>query len=323
MITISKIDQNNQVETMDNFEVGSWIHLYCPTKEEIAIVERETQIPAELLVVALDPEESAHIDIEEEARLVVMDMPIIDRENGISVFSTAPIGLCYNKNFFVTVTTKDTSIIKDFLSGRVKSVDTQKKVRFMLQIINRIEFKYLQYLKRMDKISLLIQRELERSVKNKELIELLDIEKSLVYFSTSLSSNDRVLHKIRRSADFKKYEEDQDLIEDVMTENAQAIEMCSIYRDILSGTMDAYASVISNNLNLTMRLLAIFTIALTVPTVIASFWGMNLQVPFADMQFGFAIIALIAVVATVLVSSLAIFLASPAKRKVRTRKKRK
>ncbi len=323
MITIAKLDENKQLDTIQDFEVGCWIHLAYPTNEELNRVALATNIPKDMLAVALDPEESAHIDVEGETKLAVVDMPVIEKEDGVSVFSTSPIGFCFNKSYFVSVTTKESSSIKDLLSNRIRGVDPTKKVRFMLQIINRIEFKYLQYLKRMDKMSLAIQRELERSVKNKELIELLDIEKSLVYFSTSLTANDRVLYKIRRSADFKKYEEDQDLLEDVITENAQAIEMCSIYRDILSGTMDAYASVISNNLNIIMKLLAIFTITLTVPTVIASLWGMNLVVPFAEMQNGFYIIIGIIIISTILISGFAIYLSKPGKGGRRKSKKRR
>ncbi|MFI3166814.1 MAG: magnesium transporter CorA family protein [Bacillota bacterium] len=323
MITISKLDENNQIDTVQDIEIGCWIHLAYPTNEELNRVARETKIPKDMLMVALDPEESAHIDVEEEAKLAVVDMPIIEKEDGVNVFSTSPIGFCFNKGYFVSVATKESSIIKDILSNRVRNIDPSKKVRFMLQIINRIEFKYLQYLKRMDKMSLAIQRELERSVKNKELIELLDIEKSLVYFSTSLTANDRVLYKIRRSPDFKKYEEDQDLLEDVITENAQAIEMCSIYRDILSGTMDAYASVISNNLNIIMKLLAIFTITLTVPTVISGLWGMNLEVPFAGTSYGFYLIIAVVIVSTILISGFAVVLSRPGKGSGRRKSRKK
>ncbi|MEG2002257.1 MAG: magnesium transporter CorA family protein, partial [Clostridia bacterium] len=285
-----KTCQNGQLDTISEFERNSWIHLSDPTREEIERVSLATNISASTLKVALDPEEFAHIDIEDGVYMVVLDIPIIEKENEVYVFSTVPIGLIYNKDFFVSVCLKETSIIKDLWANRVKGIETRKQVRLLLQIVQRTEFKYLQYLKRIDKTSNVVQQRLHQSVKNNELIDLLDIEKSLVYFSTSLSGNDRVLYKIQRTDDFKKYEEDVDLLDDVINDNKQAIEMCNIYRDILSGTMDAFASVISNNLNIIMKTLTILTLIMTIPQIISSLWGMNVNVPFENNPFGFWIV---------------------------------
>ncbi len=290
MITISKTCSDGLLDTIPDMERNSWIHLSDPTREEIERVADCTKIPEEMIRVALDSEEFAHIDVEDGNYMVVVDVPYIEKENDKYIFSTIPIGLIYNKDFFVTVCLKETSIVKDLWANRVKGIETNKQVRLLLQLIQRIEFKYLMYLKRIDKASSAVLVELQKSVRNNELINLLDIEKSLVYFSTSLTSNDRVLLKIQKSIEFKKFEEDEDLLEDVLNDNKQAIEMCNIYRDILSGTMDAYASVISNNLNIIMKTLTVLTIVMTIPTIIASLWGMNLKVPFQDNPYGFFIL---------------------------------
>lgn len=308
MITTVMTQEDGLLDSISDFEKNSWIHLADPTKEEIERVADSTGIPASTLKTALDPEEFAHIDIEEGNYMVVIDIPIIDKENDIYLFSTVPMGLIYNRNYVVTVCLKDSSIVKDFWANRIKNVETKKQVRLILQIIQRVEFKYLQYLKRIDKTSSAVQQRLHLSVKNNELIDLLDIEKSLVYFSTSLTSNDRVLAKISKSTEYTKFEEDADLLDDVINDNKQAIEMCNIYRDILSGTMDAFASVISNNLNIIMKTLTLLTIILTIPQVIASFWGMNVEVPWGKIGYGFYIVVgislVVAIVAGIVLSKL-------------------
>lgn len=300
MITTVMTQEDGLLDSISEFERNSWIHLSDPTKEELERVSEATCIPIPTLKTALDPEEFAHIDVEDGVHMVVLDIPIIDRENDIYLFSTIPMGLIYNRNYVVTVCLKDNSIVKDFWSNRVKNVETKKQVRLILQIIQRTEFKYLQYLKRLDNTSNAVQQRLHVSIKNNELIDLLDIEKSLVYFSTSLTSNDRVLYKISKTPEFNKFEEDVDLLEDVLNDNKQAIEMCNIYRDILSGTMDAFASVISNNLNIIMKTLTILTIILTIPTVISSLWGMNVKVPWANSPYGFYMVLGIAVVVSLI-----------------------
>ena len=296
MITITKSDEENKLVVINELEKNCWVHLTDPSKSELESVEKMCGIPISTLKVAMDPEEFAHIDIEDGVKMVVLDIPIIEKENKIYVFSTIPIGLIFNKDYFVSVCLKETSIIKDIRANRVKGIDTSCKVKLLLQIVQRAEFKYLQYLKRIDKNSNQVQQRLQESVKNNELIDLLNIEKSLVYFSTSLTGNDRVLYKIQRSQAFMTNEDDIDLIEDVINDNKQAIEMCNIYRDILSGTMDAYASVISNNLNIIMKTLTLLTIIMTIPTIIASLWGMNVPVPFMNSPYGFYILVAIAIV---------------------------
>ena len=188
---------------------------------------------------------------------------------------------------------EETPVLTSFMDGRVRDFHTFMKTRFILQILYKNATQFLQYLRIIDKKSEVIERKLHQSQKNEELIELLELEKSLVYFTTSLRSNEVVLEKLLRIEKIKKYPEDTDLLEDVIVENKQAIEMANIYSGILSGTMDAFASVISNNLNIVMKFLATVTIVLSIPTMIASFYGMNVNshgMPFADSPYGFAIV---------------------------------
>jgi magnesium transporter len=211
------------------------------------------------------------------------------------------MGIVLTEDVLITVCLKDSPIFSDFSECRVKGFDTRKKTRFILQLLYRNASRFLLYLKQIDRASTRVQAQLTKSTKNKELIQLLSLEKSLVYFSTSLASNEMVLEKLMKVDYIKKYPDDIDLLGDVIVENKQAIEMCNIYRDILSGTMDAFASVISNNLNIVMKFMAGMTIVLTIPTVIASIWGMNVPVPYAGDGYGFWVILGMIALATGLV----------------------
>ena len=254
-------------------------------------------MPEDYIKAALDEEERARIEVEDGVLLTLFDIPVMeeDDKNDYYTYSTLPFAFISNQKTVVTVCLKDSIITQNFIMNRVRGFATWKRTRFLLQLMYASSTKFLQYLRQIDKTSTRIQNELNRSMKNKELIQLLDIEKSLVYFSTSLRGNSFVIDKIQRTEGVKFYEEDQDLWEDVGIENRQAIEMCNIYRDILSGTMDAFASVISNNLNIVMRTLTILTLLVAIPSMIAAFWGMNTGVPWEGEIAGFWIVVGISV----------------------------
>ncbi len=189
----------------------------------------------------------------------------------------------------ITVCLEESTIIEDFMENRVRGFDTFKKTRFVLQLLYKSSTKYLQYLRQIDKATTLVENALHKNMKNRELMGMLKLEKSLVFFSTSLKSNEVVLEKLTKTSIIKRYPEDTDLLEDVIIENKQAIEMAEIYRNILTGTMTTFASIISNNLNNVMKFLTAITIIIAVPTLIASFWGMNVPVPFEFSNIGFPI----------------------------------
>ena len=234
-----------------------------------------------------------------------MDIPSIEERNGKDWFVTIPMAIITTKDVLITVCLEETPILTAFMDGRVRDFHTFMKTRFILQILYKNATQYLQYLRIIDKKSEVIENKLHQSQKNEELIELLELQKSLVYFTTSLRSNEVVLEKLLRIDKIKKYPEDTDLLEDVIVENKQAMEMTSIYNGILSGTMDTFASVISNNLNIVMKFLATVTIVMSIPTMIASFYGMNVRasgMPFAENPYGFGIVLFFTLVLTLIVA---------------------
>ena len=303
MIKYFKNDELNKVMRLEQFEEGCWMDLVNPTDDEIEDAALISGIPEETLKAALDEEETARIerDDDEGYFMCLIDTPIItDTDEGDS-YETIPMALIQNKKCIATVSLRGNAVLGDFISNRV-SVKINEPVFFMLTFMFGNAKRFLANLRQIDKKSLRVQAELHRSMKNKELIQMLALENSLVYFSTSLSANTRVYKKMEKLPEITENEDYQDLYDDVLVETSQAVEMCNIYRDILSGTMDAYASVISNNLNVVIKLLAVITLIITVPTLIASLWGMNVDVPFAGTVWGFWVIIGICVVVTAVIS---------------------
>ena len=292
MIRIFKTEDGAMHEK-EEMQPGCWIALTNPTASEIIDIADTYQIDPDHLRAPLDEEERSRIEVEDEYTLILVDIPSIEERNGKDWFVTIPLAIITTKDVLITVCLEETPVLTSFMDGRVRDFHTFMKTRFILQILYKNATQFLQYLRIIDKKSEVIERQLHQSQKNEELIELLELEKSLVYFTTSLRSNEVVLEKLLRIEKIKKYPEDTDLLEDVIVENKQAIEMANIYSGILSGTMDAFASVISNNLNIVMKFLATVTIVLSIPTMIASFYGMNVNshgMPFADSPYGFAIV---------------------------------
>ena len=292
MIRIFKTEDGAMHEK-EEMQPGCWIALTNPTASEIIDIADDVYKRQDHLRAPLDEEERSRIEVEDEYTLILVDIPSIEERNGKDWFVTIPLAIITTKDVLITVCLEETPVLTSFMDGRVRDFHTFMKTRFILQILYKNATQFLLYLRIIDKKSEVIERKLHQSQKNEELIELLELEKSLVYFTTSLRSNEVVLEKLLRIEKIKKYPEDTDLLEDVIVENKQAIEMANIYSGILSGTMDAFASVISNNLNIVMKFLATVTIVLSIPTMIASFYGMNVNshgMPFADSPYGFAIV---------------------------------
>ena len=281
---------------LEEFEPGSWIDLVSPSEEELERVSRELQIPLDLLVGPLDEEEKSRIDVEDGLTHVIVDIPILVREEEQRGYETIPLGMLVHPDYFITTCLRPNPILGEFERGTAKGFATFWKTRFLLQVLQRVSAFYLRYLGRIDRETDKVERELRASMKNAEIFDLLSLQKSLVYFTTSLRSNEAVLQKLPRTKTIKMYEEDQDLLEDVIIENKQASEMAKIYTDILTGMMDAFTSVISNNLNRVMKLLTSLTIILAIPTIVASLFGMNVNLPFENYSHAFALTIVIAVV---------------------------
>lgn len=290
MISIYKTVEENLI-SLDKIEEGCWISVIHPNEEELRQLEQETGIDIDDLRAPLDDEERSRVEVEAGYNMILVDIPSPDEKER---YVTIPLGIYMTKEHIITICLEETPVLKAFESRRVRQFYTFKKTRFVFQILHRNAVLYLRYLRIIDRKSDQIEEKLHISQKNSELIELLELEKSLVYFTTSLRSNEVVLEKLLRTEKVRKYPEDEELLEDVIIENKQAIEMANIYSSILSGMMDAFASVISNNLNIVMKFLATVTIVLSIPTMIASFFGMNFDnIPMGHSPWGFAVTIII------------------------------
>ncbi|HIT88929.1 MAG TPA: magnesium transporter CorA family protein [Candidatus Merdenecus merdavium] len=284
---------------------GCWIALTNPSASEITQLSQEYSIDMDHLRAPLDEEERSRIEIEEDYTLILVDIPVIETRNEKDWYGTIPLGIIITDELIFTTCLEDTPVLGAFMNGGVRDFFTFKKTRFILQILYKNATMFLHYLRIIDKKSEVVEKKLHGSTRNQELIELLELEKSLVYFTTSLRSNEVVLEKLLKVERIKQYPEDTDLLEDVIIENKQAIEMANIYSGILSGTMDAFASVISNNQNIVMKFLATVTIVMSIPTIIFSAYGMNLSgkgMPFASHPNGFTIVIVISIIISLLIA---------------------
>ena len=275
----SMSDDNSNLTVLNDIEHDCWINLVAPSDEELLLISKRTQVPIELLNAPLDDEETSRIDVEDDIIIVIVDIPFTEMEDNSLTYDTYPLAIIHTKECLITVCLKNSKILTDFSNGKIKSFFTFKKSRFILQILNRVSTYYLLYLRQIDKKSLMIEKRLHKSMKNRELIQLHSLEKSLVYFSTSLKANEITLEKMLKFEIMQKYADDTDVLEDVIIENKQAIEMTEIYSNILASTMDFFASVISNNLNIVMKVLASVTILMSIPTIMSGIFGMNVPLP--------------------------------------------
>lgn len=319
MIKIFKEVEKNLViqefQDDEKFEVesGSWIHISNPNAEIINKVAKLTGINSSMLLCALDEEESARLDIDDGDTLIVLDTPYLEEGESFE-YTTGPFIIAYNRNYYVTICTKNVELVNELLK-RVKIVEPHKHVRLTLNFIYRLATLFITYLKKINAHTNTLENKLRTSTRNKELLELMDTNKTLVYFSTALNGNKGVLSRLLKLQSYKKYESDFDLMEDTIVEMDQAIEMCSIYRNILSGMMDAFASVINNNLNVIMKTLSVVTIVLSIPTLVASIFGMNFtNIPFDDTPWGFWVITGVSILTAIMGAIILIFITNRSKK---------
>ena len=263
-----------------------WINLYSPTEAEISRVEDELGIPQEFLRYPLDEEERPRIDYDDDTDtvLIIVDIPYSKRENEVIRYETTPLGIILSKKHILTVSLRQSPILDHFIENRIKDLYIPYRTRFTIQILYAVAKEYLRLLRFIDKTLEVAETELSKAISNQHLYKLLELSKSLVYFASSLKSNEAVLEKLMRGRTIKLYEEDEDLLEDVVIEYKQAHEMSDIYSNIVSSTTDSYASIISNNMNDIMKVLAAATIVLTMPDLIGCFFGQNCPMPW-DPEF--------------------------------------
>ena len=289
------------VETIQDPEDGAWIRMTAPSEAELAQVAGSCSLPMHFLKAALDEEERPRIDAEDGIVLIVLDIPVVSDTEGNHTLTTLPLGIVISETFIVTVCSRQSPILDDFIAGRVRHFRTVKKTRFLFQIFYRNASSYLNHLRQIEKSISRIEVELHRSMKNEELFQMMELEKSLIYFSTSLKSNEIVLERILRTKPLKMYDDDAELLEDVIIENRQAMEMSQIYLHILNGMTGAFATIISNNLSIVMKFLASITIIIAIPTMIASFYGMNVvDLPLSKAPLAFEIIFMFSVIISII-----------------------
>ncbi len=278
-------------EQYDLLEENIWVYLVSPSHDEIELITTSFDIPKDFIEDPLDENESPRMELEDGKRLLIIQTPYFqDDEEAAIKFITLPLGIILTENCIITVSSKDDDVLQNLIKGRVKNFSTTKRNRLILQILSRTATVYLNYLKKINRISNTIEAQLENSMNNERLMDLLDLQKSLVYFATSLRSNQAVMEKLSRVGMFTKFEEDEDLLEDMIIDNKQAIEMTSIHANILRSTMEAFSSMISNNLNKVMKFLTSITIILMLPTLVSSIYGMNIPLPFDKSPHAFVIL---------------------------------
>ena len=284
--------------SLDNLRPGSWINMIAPTRQELEDVARLAAVPLDFLSAALDVEESSRIDFEETdeesgynaCMLMVINIP---KHPESFDFDTLPLGIIVTDTSFITVCLEENPILPGAMGG-VSGFCTWKRTRFLLQLLYKTAGTYLQYINEMNRMSDKIEEALRQSMKNEELFKLMELEKGMTFFTGALRSNRAAVDKLVRMLKNPQFqelvkvrEEDEDLLEDVIVEYDQAYDMVRVYSDVLGGMMDAFASIISNNLNIVMKFLASVTIIISIPTVVSSFWGMNVDVPFGRHPSGF------------------------------------
>lgn len=289
-------------------EKGSWINVVNPDSDDLQIVSMVTEIPTDVLKMALDTEERSRVEIEDDYVFVVINIPIILETDS---YDTLPLGVFITPDFIVTVCLQETDVMKAFTQNKYPLFYTFKKTRFLFQILFRTATLFLRYLQQINHRTDDIESILRHSMRNREFFMLLELQKSLTFFASALRGNGAVMEKLlrlRRNQSLhhllKLYEEDEDLLEDVIIENKQAIEMVEMYSNILMNMSDTFASIISNNLNIVMKFLASITIILSVPTTIFSLWGVNVPLPFQENEWGFFLIITIAMICSAIAVAL-------------------
>jgi magnesium transporter len=279
---------NGKMERTRAPERGCWVRIINPSKDNLPLIAEHFGLPVDFLTASLDVDETARIEVDDHGTLFIVKIPYFDEKNVDVLYFTIPVGIILVDGMVLTICTREADILKEFADNKVKNIGDYH--RFIFQFILRSTVRYLTYLKQLNNAANIIQKKLEQESRNRQLIKLFNIEKSLVYFTTSLKSNMLMLERLRRMRLLEMNESNENLLEDILTETKQAIEMANIYSDILSGMMDAFASVISNNLSVVMRLLTSITIIMTIPILIASFYGMNVPLPLSQNRYAFLII---------------------------------
>jgi magnesium transporter len=286
---------NGRLVQIEQVEKDCWVNVIAPSSQEIEFLSQKLLIGPDLIIDPLDADESPRVEQHKNCMLIVCRIPLEMGFDEDLPYLTLPLGIILKRDIIVTVSSKQTEITRAFVEQRVRAFNTQYRERMVLQLFLRASILYLRYLKNINNKADEIQLTLHKATRNRELLQLLNFEKSLVYFTTSLKSNELMMMRLQQHSVMSNLKEtERELIDDVIIETKQAIEMAKIYSNILGNMMGAHSSIISNNLNITIRFLTSVTIILSIPILIASLYGMNVRVPFADNENAFWIVIFIA-----------------------------
>ncbi|MBQ9632718.1 MAG: magnesium transporter CorA family protein [Lachnospiraceae bacterium] len=291
-------------QEIEDMVPGAWVALTSPSLEECTEVAERFAIDITDVRAALDDEETSRISLEDNYTLILVDIPSAEVRNNRDSYTTIPLGILLLQDMVITVCAEDTSVLRQFTERRIRDFSTKKQMRFIYQILYNTCLLYQALLRSIDHKRTEIEERINENTEDSDLIDLHELESNLVYFATSLRSNGVVIDRLTRYGRLKMYEEDQELLEDVVIENRQAIEMTGIYRDVINGTRELLSTVINNRLNNVMKYLAAITIVMSIPTIISGLWGMNVAVPLAIQEHGFTIIC----IATLLICLLSLYI---------------
>lgn len=303
MINIYRTD-DRIISEKDQYMAGAWVKLTAPTLEECAEISDRFHMDIADVRAALDDEESSRINLEDDYTLILVDIPSAEMRNNRHSYTTIPLGILIAEDVVITVCAEETAVLRSFVEQRVRDFSTKKQMRFTYQVLYNACMVYQSLLRSIDRKRTEIEERIDKNTEDVDLIDLHELESNLVYFATSLRANGVVLDRLTRYGRLRQYSEDQELLEDVIIENRQAIEMTQIYRDIINGTRELMSTVINNRLNNVMKYLAAITIVMSIPTIISGLWGMNVGgkwMPFSSTPHGFAIICLITLLLCVFV----------------------
>jgi len=305
-VVISKyITENGKLKEINDYMTGMWINLTAPSQDESLEISRRYAIDLTDVRAALDEEESSRVDVNEDYVLIIFDIPTVEIRHNQEAYSTIPIGVLWTDEAIITICSVETPVIKHFIVNNVKDFTTKKQVRFTYQILYRTCALYQSYLRIIDRKRLEMEERIGGATEDADIINLHEMESNLVYFDTSLRANRMIVDRLTRYSGIKKFQEDQELLDDVIIENLQAIEMTQIYRDILKGTRELMSTVINNRLNNIMKLLAAITIVMAIPTIISGIYGMNVSgkwMPLSNTPHGFLIICGIILLVCIIVA---------------------
>ena len=293
---------DNRIEEIENFQKDCWINITHPDDEELEELVLKHDVPADFLIDSTDIDERSRVEREDDYNLVILRIPFASKSENDIPFTTIPLGIIFNEKLFISVCNKNNELISEFTRKRVKfkSFSTSKHIRFVLEIFKRTAVLYLQYLKEINRRFTAIEDSLHESMNNNKLIELQELERCLIYFSTSLKSNEITFEKFNKTKNIILNAEEREIFDDILIEHKQALEMAIVYDNILSKMIQSFSSIISNNLNITVKFLSAITIILMLPTLITSMYGMNVKLPFQEHPLGFYFVIGVSVILTIL-----------------------